>query len=402
MLPVSLPYKLAYTVPFLFLSCTLSAQLNPVDPSVTRLMLQLKGDELEETAVKSIFQQHNQMFASGDVYLYALVAAEDLENTQPALRRMAKVRIQLMENGIPDSSILFNLVNVKDGRNPLQLQRNTVLLCYQLPENYNKDFLPRSADALCNKDTTLRWMNGLMLQYALCDYMGIESMPVIEMNSSVLDKEMAGNNAALSGGTQQMLYRIRYTTNVPGICRDQLLFAVAPNTMIQQLMMEWYDDTLGRWIPETRIALQKNESGTFCKVIPTRQGLGRLSLRKSTGYSKLYIAAPEGMAFREAKLKNGNASVYKGVFLNGGTAVFFLLPEAYEQMEGSFTLVHYDGRILYAAPGKMEKLLGKKFSIPDKYRKPVLVDGQKISLPEDGFRFDGEMDGVRTVNVVND
>ena len=403
MTSATFPKLMLQPVLLLLFSFSAFAQLNPADASVTKLMLELKNDSVVDAAsVTAVHAKHNELFAAGDVFLYALVAQEDQTNNQPALRRLAKVRLLLLEDGIPDSSIRFNLVNLKDGKAPLQLRLNTVLACYKLPENYNVNYYDWLSNPLCQEDTTLRMQNGLMLQYVLCDYLGIESLPVVEMNSAVIDQMIKGSPAEMNGSSQQVLYRFFYTPNVPGQCKDPLMFEVSARTTQQQLMVEWYDDSISRWIATDKFSLQKNTSGTFCKVIPAHKGMGRVSLRKSTGITKLYIAAPEGMAFKEAKLKSNSSAMYKATFLNGGTAVLFLLPESYEEMDGAFTLIHYDGRVLYAIPGKVEKMLGKKFSIPEKYRKPVMIDGQKVTMPEDGFRFEGELDGVRTVNVVND
>lgn len=404
MSPATFLTLLLQLVLLLLSSFSAYAQMNPADTAVKKLIMQFnKGDSLlDEASVSVVHKYHNELFAAGDVYLYALVASEDRTNTRPALKLLAKVRSLLLEDGVPDSSIRFNLVSMTEGKSLFSLKRNTVLLCYKLPENYNMNYTDQRANPLCQKDTTLRIQNGMMLQYVLCDYMGIESLPVVEMNAAVIDQLIAGSPAEMNGNSQQVLYRFLYSPNVPGQCKDPLLFEVAARTTLQQLMVEWYDDSLGRWIASDKFSLQKSTSGTFCKVMASHKGLCRVSLRKTAGINKLYIAAPEGMAFKEAKLKSNSSAMYKATFLNGGTAVLFQLPESFEEMDGAFTLIHYDGRVLYAVPGKVEKMLGKKFSIPEKYRKPVMIDGQKVTMPEDGFRFEGELDGVRTVNVVND
>ncbi|MFN8155656.1 MAG: hypothetical protein U0Y08_15280 [Bacteroidia bacterium] len=387
----------------LLLSLPAAAQLNPGDAGVSKITVTLKGEKLipDSQAVSMIYQKNNELFASGDIFLYTLSGSGEPSTNQTAFKRMSVVRSLLMENGIPDSSIRFHLVGTKTGKIPFALQPDAVLICYRLPADFNKFFSAKYENPLCLNDTLVPLMNGVLLQYRLCDFLEITVLPVVETKEEMINEEMRGSNAAVAGNLQELLYRFRYMPNQPGRRSDQLLFSVPANTMAHQLKVEWYDDSLGSWNAHRRFSVVKNVKGTFCAVYFPMQGYGRISRINSAGIVKLYIAAPEGMAFRKAALKNDDGVVYQGTLANGGTAALFLLPEPYASLSVDFTFIRYDNKLFYAAPGRLEKMLGRKFPIPEKFRKSVLIDGQKISMPEDGFRFEGETDGVRTVNVTD-
>lgn len=59
----------------LLLTLPASAQLNPGDTGVSKIVVPLRGEFLipDSQAVKRIHQMNDELYAAGDVFLYALV-----------------------------------------------------------------------------------------------------------------------------------------------------------------------------------------------------------------------------------------------------------------------------------------------------------------------------------------